>query len=250
MNMRSKSTALITGANKGIGFAIARKLGERDFSVWLGCRNQDRGEKAVAELREAGINAHLMLMDVTDSKSIQEAATHLENEVAALDVLVNNAGMHFGPPPPASEESVDDMRAIFEVNTFGPVSVTQAFLPLLRKSDAGRIVMMSSGLGSVASTLDMTSENWNVRFAGYCASKTALQMFTVKFAKELASDGIKVNIADPGLTATDLTGQMGDRSPDEAANIAVRLATLGALGPTGGFFHDGHLNEGLSQHSW
>ena len=250
MDTTHQSTALITGANKGIGFAIAQQLGKQGFSVWLGCRNQERGQKAVVELRASGIDAHLVLLDVTSSESIQEAVRHLENEVDALNVLVNNAGMHFGPPPPVSEESVDDMRAMFEVNAFGAVRVTQAFLPLLRQSKGGRIVMVSSGLGSVASTMDMTSENWNVGFAGYCASKSALHMFTVKFAKELSAEGIKVNAADPGLTATDLTGHMGKRTTDEAATIAVRLATLDAFGPTGGFFHDGHQLEGMAKHLW
>jgi NAD(P)-dependent dehydrogenase (short-subunit alcohol dehydrogenase family) len=235
----TRSTALITGANKGIGLEIARQLGEQNFAVWLGCRDQDRGEAAAAGLREEGIEANCLVLDVTDANSIRSAAEHLQDQIGALDALVNNAGMSFGRPSPASQESVDDMRAIFDVNVFGAVRVTQALVPLLRKSAAARIVMISSGLGSIASTLDMTSENWNVGSAGYCASKTALNMFTVKFAKELAADGIKVNAADPGLTATDLNGHMGSRAPRDAAAIAIRLATLDKFGPTGGFF----LNE-------
>lgn len=235
----TKSTALITGANKGIGFEIARQLGSRDFVVWLGSRNQERGDAAVAELRGEGIEANCLLLDVSDSNSVRIAAERLQGEIGALDALVNNAGINFGRPPPPSQESVDQMRAIFDVNVFGAVRVTQAFLPLLRKSAAARIVMISSGLGSIASTLDMTSENWNVGSAGYCASKTALNMITVKFAKELAAENIKVNAADPGLTATDLTGHLGNRTPADAAVVAVRLATLDKLGPTGGFF----LNE-------
>jgi NAD(P)-dependent dehydrogenase (short-subunit alcohol dehydrogenase family) len=184
----SKSNALITCANKGIGLEIARQLGDRDYAVWLGCRDQSRGEAAAAMLRKAGVEADVLVMDVTDAGSLQVAADQLGRRVPALDALVNNAGMHFGPPPPASEESVDDMRAMFDVNTFGALRVTQAFLPLLKKSKAARIVMMTSGFGSIGATLDMTSENWGVGFAGYCASKTALNMFTVKFAKELAAD--------------------------------------------------------------
>lgn len=248
--MTTKSTALITGANKGIGFEIARQLGNRDFSVWLGCRDSDRGERAASALRDQGIDARCLVLDVTSSESIKAAAGRLESEIPALDTLVNNAGMHFGPPPSASEEPVDDMRAIFDVNVFGAVRVTQAFLPLLRRSDLARIVMMSSGLGSLSSTLNMTSENWTVGFAGYCASKSALNMITVKLAKELAAEGIKVNAADPGLTATDLTGHAGDRSPEEAASIAVRLATLDASGPTAGFFHNGDAASRMLQHPW
>ena len=245
----TKAIALITGANKGIGLAVARQLGERGYSVWLGCRDRDRGETAAAQLRALGLDAHAIVLDVTQDESVRQAAARLGEELAALDVLVNNAGMHFGLPPAASEESIDHMRAMFEANTLGPVRVAQAFLPLLRRSASARIVMMSSGLGSLASTTDMTSENWTVGFAGYCASKSALNMFTIKLAKELMSEGIKVNAADPGLTATDLTGHMGNRSPHDAAAIAVDLATLGRLGPTCGFFHHGHAGS-LSQHPW
>ncbi|MBC7681433.1 MAG: SDR family oxidoreductase [Ferruginibacter sp.] len=247
-----KPTALITGANKGIGLEIARQLGQRNFAVWLGCRDKDRGEAAAEILRREGLEAHSLPLEVTDSNSIQSAVQQLAGQTEALDALVNNAGissMQFGEMRALSEESVEDMRAIFEVNTFGPVRVTQAFLPLLRKSKAARIVMCSSGLGSIASTLDMTSENWGVGAAGYCASKTALNMFTVKFAKELAALGIKVNAADPGLTATDLTGHKGHRTPKQAAAIAVHLATLDSFGPTGGFY----FNEDIAKpprHRW
>lgn len=246
----TKLTALITGANKGIGFEIARQLGSRDFVVWLGSRDGDRGAAAVTALRREGIEANCLLLDVSDSDSIRIAAERLQGEIGALDVLVNNAGINFGRPPPPSQESVDQMRAIFDVNVFGVVRVTQAFLPLLRKSAAARIVMISSGLGSIASSLDMTSENWNVGSAGYCASKTALNMITVKFAKELAAENIKVNAADPGLTATDLTGHLGSRTPAQAAAVAVRLATLDKLGPTGGFFLNDDIALRPPRHPW
>ncbi len=246
----TKSTALITGANKGIGLEIARQLGALNFAVWLGCRDQTRGEAAAAALRAEGIEANCLVLDVTDADSIRSAAEHLQSRIGALDALINNAGMNFGRAPSPSQESVDEMRAIFDVNLFGPIRVTQAFLPLLRKSPSARIVMMSSGLGSIASTLDMTSENWGIGSAGYCASKTALNMVTVKLAKELAAEEIKVNAADPGLTATDLTGHMGSRTPSDAAPIAVRLATLDRLGPTGGFFHNENTDPRPPRHPW
>ena len=246
----TKSNALITGANKGIGFEIARQLGSQDFVVWLGSRSQERGAAAAAELRKEGIEANCLLLDVSDNESVRIAAARLQGEIGALDALVNNAGINFGRPPPPSEELVDQMRAIFDVNVFGAVRVTQAFLPLLRKSAAARIVMISSGLGSITSTLDMTSENWNIGSAGYCASKSALNMITVKFAKELASENIKVNAADPGLTATDLTGHLGSRTPADAAVIAVRLASLDKLGPTGGFFLNEDIALRLPRHPW
>lgn len=238
--MLKQAVALITGANKGIGFAIARQLGQQDFSVWLGCRDMALGEQAAAQLRQAGIEAFPIVIDVTSSASVQSAAAYLAEKTGKLDVLVNNAGISLGAYPPASAENIEDIRAMFDVNALGPVRVTQAFLPLLRKSASARIVMMSSSLGSVGATLDMHSDTWPVVAAGYCASKSALNMFTAKFAKELLGEGIKVNAADPGYTATDLNGHTGHRSVDEAAAIAVKLATLGYVGPTGGFFNDGY----------
>ena len=242
-------TALITGANKGIGFEIARQLGTRGFAVWLGCRDAQHGAAAAATLRSEGIDAHCLVLDVTDNDSVRTAAVRLQGEIGALDALVNNAGISGGRAAP-SLEPVDDMRAIFDVNVFGAVRVTQALLPLLRKSEAARIVMISSGLGSISETLDLTSENWNIGSAGYCASKTALNMITVKFAKELAPEHILVNAADPGLTATDLTGHLGNRLPVDAARVAVWLATLDQRGPTGGFFLNQDAVLRPPRHAW
>lgn len=248
--MPNKTVALITGANKGIGLAIARQLGKLDFTVWLGCRASDRGEAAAAGLRAAGVDAHAITLDVTSADSVAKAVAHLGAQAGVLDVLINNAGISVGSPPPGvTEESIDDVRAMFEVNTIGPLRVTQALLPLLRRSKAPRIVMMSSGLGSISNTTDMASQIWNVGAAGYSASKAALNMLTVKLAKALLADGIKVNAADPGYTATDLNGHSGPRTVEEASVIAVQLATLGPLGPTGGFFNDGHANQ-LGQFRW
>ena len=246
----TRANVLVTGANKGIGFAIARKLGELQFAIWLGCRDPERGERAAAELRDAGLAARALVLDIADVNSVRQAALRLGEEISALDVLINNAGISLGNPmKPVTEESVEDMSAMLEVNALGPVRVTQAFLPLLRKAAAARVVMMSSGLGSIADTLDMSSLIWPVGAAGYCASKCALNMLTVKFAKALLAEGIKVNCADPGYTATDLNGHSGPRTVDEAAAIAVELATMDALGPTGGFFHDGHAQRS-SRHRW
>ena len=241
-------TALITGANKGIGLAIARQLGERGFSVWIGSRDEARGESAAAGLREAGIEARALTLDVTSDGSVCAAADRLAGAVDVLDVLVNNAGISIGMPARASEEPVDDVRAMFEVNTFGPLRVTQAFLPLLRAAKGARVVMMSSGLGSLADAGDMAGLSWNIGYAGYCASKSALNMLTVKLAKELLADGIKVNAADPGFTATDLNGHTGLRTVEQAATVVVELATLGFIGPTAGFFHDNHATQ--SRHRW
>jgi NAD(P)-dependent dehydrogenase (short-subunit alcohol dehydrogenase family) len=138
---------------------------------------------------------------------------------------------------------------IFDERHVARLSSGHRLLPLLPKAQGARVVMMSSGLSSLEATADITSENWTVGYAGYCASKTALNMLTLKLAKDLIPKGIKVNAADPGFTATDMTGHMGNRTPAEAARTAVYLATLGPLGPTGGFFHDGN-SDPMARHRW
>lgn len=228
--------ALVTGANKGIGFAIARQLGAAGHAVWLGCRDVRRGEAAAAGLRDAGVDARAVQIDVTDAASVAGAEAIIAREAGRLDVLINNAGLMFARPPSAAGESIEDMAQMFETNVFGVMRVTQAFLPLLRKSDAARIVMMSSGLSSLTEALDMRSETWSVGFAGYCASKTALNMLTVKLAKELDGEGIKVNAVDPGLTSTDMTGNGAGHSAEEGARPAVALTMTHAYGPTAGFY--------------
>jgi NAD(P)-dependent dehydrogenase (short-subunit alcohol dehydrogenase family) len=234
--MRPQRIALVTGANKGIGLAIARQLGAGGHSTWLGCRDLERGDAAAAELRNAGIDARAVQLDVTDDASVACAAAIVEREAGRLDVLVNNAGVMFGPPPGITEESIDEIRQMFDTNVLGVLRVTQAFLPLLRKFQTARIVMISSGLSSLSEALDMRSETWTVGFAGYSVSKTALNMLTVKLAKELDREGIKVNAVDPGLTSTDMTGNGPGHSPDEGARPAVILATTNAFGPSAGFY--------------
>lgn len=148
-----------------------------------------------------------------------------------------------------SDESVDDIQAMFNTNVFGTIRATQAFLPLVRKSPAARVVMMSSGLGSITLTGDMKVPTWSLAAMGYSASKAALNMFTVKLAKELLSEGIKVNAACPGSVATDMGGPAAPRTIEQGAAVAVRLATLDWMGPTGGFFHDGD-GPGIAPYSW
>jgi NAD(P)-dependent dehydrogenase (short-subunit alcohol dehydrogenase family) len=247
--MTTRKTALITGANKGIGRAIARQLGQRGYSVWLGCRDEVRGEQAAAELRKEGLDAHVLALDVTSDASVKAAAATYAKTSDTLDALVNNAGIATGGYTTPSAASLDDMRAIYEVNVFGAVRVTQAFVPFLRKAGQGRIVMMSSSLGSIAEQLDMTSGTYGVNLLGYNSSKSALNMITVSFAKELSAQGIKVNAANPGYVATDLNNHQGYRTVEQGAAIAVHLATLGPMGPTAGFFSDG-TEPALGRHSW
>jgi NAD(P)-dependent dehydrogenase (short-subunit alcohol dehydrogenase family) len=247
--MSTRKTALITGANKGIGRDIARQLGRKSYSVWLGCRDAERGEKAAAELRKEGIDAHALLLDVTSDASVKAAAAIFAKSNDTLDALVNNAGVATGGYVAPSEAGIDDMHALYEVNVFGPVRVTQAFLPFLRKAGQGRVVMMSSSLGSIAEQLDLTSGTYGVNLLGYNSSKSALNMITVSFAKELAAHGIKVNAANPGYVATDLNDNQGYRTVEQGAAIAVQLATLGPMGPTAGFFNDG-AEAKLGRHAW
>lgn len=247
--MSDKAIALVTGANKGIGFEIARQLGNRGMKVWLGCRDVDRGQAAESALQALAIDARAVMLDVRETASICVAANEIRCSDGHLDVLINNAGVSIGLPMTVLDEPIDDIATMFDVNALGPLRVTRAFAPLLRKSSGASIVMMSSALGSIGDAADITSVYREVVFGGYSATKSALNMLTVKLAKELLADGIKVNAIDPGYTATDMNGHSGPRSVDEAAAAAVELALLRGQGPTGGFFNDGHLAK-LARLSW
>ena len=236
--MAERSTALVTGANKGIGFEIARGLGRLGHEVWVGSRDGDRGEAAAATLRAEGLKAHALPIDVTDDASVAAAAQTLGGRIDRLDALVNNAGVSAGWGPP-SGETIASVRGIYEVNVFGVIRITHAFLPLLKASKAPRIVMISSSLGSLAWASDFDAPMAQVNLLGYNSSKSALNAVTVAFAKELDPLGFKVNAGCPGYTATDLNQHQGHRTPEQGAAIGVRLATLADDGPNGGFFDDG-----------
>jgi NAD(P)-dependent dehydrogenase (short-subunit alcohol dehydrogenase family) len=225
------STALVTGANKGIGKEIARLLVAEGFTVYVGSRDAGRGERAVEEL---GGGTRLLILDVTDADSIAEAAA----QVDTLDVLVNNAGvMVDGESPPKSD--LDSFRRTYETNVFGVLAVTNAFLPALRRSPRPRIVNISSGTGSLTWSADPEREFAAHAGAGaaYRSSKSALNALTLFYAQSLAAEGIKVNALAPGLRATDLNERAAasDGDPAEAARGAVDLALLADDGPTGRF---------------
>jgi NAD(P)-dependent dehydrogenase (short-subunit alcohol dehydrogenase family) len=231
--------ALITGANKGIGRETAQQLGAGGITVLVGARDEERGLEAERALRAGGADAAFVRLDVTDPESVQQAADWIEKEFGRLDILVNNAGIAVRGGPP-SQTDLDAMRAIYETNVFGVIAVTNAMLPLLRRSPGARIVNVSSELGSVTSMTDPASplSQFPAGLA-YPSSKTALNMITVLYARELRDTPIKVNVANPGYTATDLNGHSGFRSVTEAAQVSVHLATLPADGPSGTFW--GHL---------
>jgi NAD(P)-dependent dehydrogenase (short-subunit alcohol dehydrogenase family) len=235
--MTDPKIALITGANKGIGKEIARQLGSQGFTVLLGARDETRGAEAASELTQEGIIAHSVLLDVTDPKSIAAAAQRIEAEFGRLDVLVNNAGIASNNSP-ASETDMETLRRIYETNVFGVFAVTKAMLPLLKSADAGRIVNLSSGLGSLTQNSDPNWEFAGAKPLAYNSSKSALNMMTVIIAAELKDTAIKVNAADPGFTATDLNQHRGTRTVEQGATAAVRLALLPTDGPTGGYFDE------------
>ncbi|WP_158852949.1 SDR family oxidoreductase [Saccharothrix deserti] len=217
------TTALVTGANKGIGLEIVKQLIDRGLTVYLGARDPERGEKAAADT-----GARFVQLDVTDQASIRRAAASLDR----LDVLVNNAGITGGRLNAPGEADLDSIREVFETNVFGAIAVTEAVLPLLRASDHGRIVNVSSITGSLTGMMTSTSP---VTLA-YVPSKTALNAVTVLYAK--TEPGLKVNAACPGYCATDLNNHSGYRTAAQGAGMAVTLATLDDDGPTGGFYDD------------
>ncbi|MFF3246782.1 SDR family NAD(P)-dependent oxidoreductase [Streptomyces sp. NPDC002870] len=222
------TTTLITGANKGLGFEAARRLIEAGHTVYIGARDARRGQEAAAEL-----GARFVQIDVTDEDSVKAAAEFVREDAGHLDVLVNNAGI-IGAGKPVGEVTGSDMQTTYDTNVFGVVRVTHAFLPLLQAGDAPVVVNVSSGLGSLAATSDPNRIEFQVALLDYNSSKTALVMITSQYAK--AYPAIRFNAVDPGYTATDLNGHQGLQSVEEGTDAIVRMATIGADGPTGGFF--------------
>lgn len=233
-------TVLITGSNKSIGFETARQLGRLNYRIWLGSRDAARGKAAAERLREEGHNVRDLSIDVVDDASVTQAASMVADMDGRLDVLVNNAGIPDAATTP-SQQIVEDIRRVYNTNVFGPIRVTQAFLPLLKAAGTANIVMVSSGLGSLGWASDPAHPFHKVNLLGYNSSKTALNAVMVAFSKELAPHGIRVNAADPGYTATDFNNHSGYRSVEQAAAGIVWLAGLKDGGPTGGFYFDREL---------
>lgn len=232
----TQKTALVTGANKGIGYAIAEALGRLGHRVLLGARDEVAGTDAAARLVAQGIDASALRLDVTSDASVAAAAAELEERVGTLDVLVNNAGVSgafdpvtWGQDPTTID--LDVLRGVVDTNVYGVIRVTNAMLPLLRRSDAPRIVNTSSSMGSLGRQPGPV-------MAVYSSSKTFLNGITVQYARAFADTPVIVNAACPGLVATDFNGFAGDRTPEQGAATAVRLATLPDDGPRGGFFED------------
>ncbi|MDX3194534.1 SDR family NAD(P)-dependent oxidoreductase [Streptomyces sp. MN03-5084-2B] len=235
--MNERTIALVTGANKGIGYEIAAGLGALGWRIGVGARDRDRRDTAVEKLRAGGTDAFGVPLDVTDDASVAAAASLIAEEAGGLDVLVNNAAITGGEPQTPTTVEPATVRTVLETNVIGVIRVTNAMLPMLRGSAAPRIVNMSSSVGSLALQTTPGVDLGQAPVA-YLASKTFLNALTTQYAKELSGTGILVNSGCPGYTATDLNGFRGFRTPQQGAAIAIHLATLPADGPTGGFFDD------------
>lgn len=231
--MNNKKIALITGANKGIGFETARQLAKQNIKVLLGARDEQRGKEAEAKLKNEGLNVEFVLLDVNDAKTHEAAAKHIEETYGKLDILVNNAGIIEDYGLSASQGTIEQWRKTFETNVFSLIALTQTLLPLVKKSDAGRIVNLSSSMGSMK--LNKTADS----SAAYNASKAAVNMFTVNLANELKDTPIKVNAADPGWVQTDMGGDDANLKVEDGAKTSVALATLPDDGYTGKYIHLG-----------
>ena len=237
--MSDTKTALVTGANKGLGYEIAAGLGRMGYRVAVGARDAARGEAAVKTLHAAGVDAFAVPLDVTSDRSVAGARELLDR----LDVLVNNAGISGEVGPGWVQDpttlDLDVVRRVVETNVYGVIRVTNAMLPLLRRSASPRIVNISSSVGSLTWQADPNIEVGPI-MAAYSPTKSYLNAITVHYARQFADTNILINAACPGLVATDFTGFQG-RPVQEAAATAIRLATLPDGGPTGSFFNDGGI---------
>jgi NAD(P)-dependent dehydrogenase (short-subunit alcohol dehydrogenase family) len=241
----AQKIAFITGGNRGLGFQTALDLKDSGAKVVIGSRDQKQGLQAVEKLRAAGVDADVIQFDITNPADHQAAYDYFNSKYGRLDILINNAGIAggtfpgTGPEHRASDVPLDLLHKVFETNFFAPIALTETLLPLLKKSSAGRIVNLSSILGSLTLHADPKSPIYNAKSFAYDASKTALNAFTVHLAYELRDTKIKVNSAHPGWVKTDMGGEQAPMELSEGSKTSVELATLPENGPTGGYFHLG-----------
>jgi NAD(P)-dependent dehydrogenase (short-subunit alcohol dehydrogenase family) len=241
----AQKIAFITGGNRGLGFQTALDLKDADTKVVIGSRDLKQGEEALKKLRAAGVDADVLQFDITKPADYKTAYDYFNSKYGRLDILVNNAGIAggtfpgVGPEHRAGDVPVDLLHRVFETNFFAPVALTKELLPLLKKSPAGRIVNLSSILGSLTLQADPKSPIYDAKSFAYDASKSALNAFTVHLAYELRNTKIKVNSAHPGWVKTDMGGEQATMELSEGGKTSAALATLGEDGPTGAFIHLG-----------
>jgi NAD(P)-dependent dehydrogenase (short-subunit alcohol dehydrogenase family) len=234
--------AFITGGNRGIGLETARQLGKQGVTVVIGSRDAEKGKSVAEKLRAEGADVQAIRFDITKPADYQEANKFFDKNFGKLDILINNAGISketFGAPNNTSSVSGAVLRETFDTNFFGTIELTQMLLPLIRKSPAGRIVNLSSILGSLTLHADPNSPIYGFKALAYDASKAALNAFTVHLAAELKDTNIKVNSAHPGWVKTDMGTDAAPMEIPEGAKTSVQLALLAASGPSGGYFHLG-----------
>ena len=234
----SKKIALVTGANKGIGFEVARQIAGAGWTVLVAARSEPLGQEAVAKLKADGLDVHFVRLDLNDPETASIAAESIQTQFGKLNVLINNAGFSGKADGPPSKANLSDIESMMHTNFVGSVAVTQAMLPLLQQAGKAQIINVSSELGCISRQNDPTWKYYPVKVLGYCASKAALNMLTVQLAYEFRDTHIAVNSVNPGYTATDLNGHSGPQTVEEGAAEIVRVALMEAP-PTGRFLETG-----------
>jgi NAD(P)-dependent dehydrogenase (short-subunit alcohol dehydrogenase family) len=232
-------SALVTGANKSIGFEVARQLAQKGVYVYLGSRNIENGIVAMQKLKAEGLNnIEAIQLDITDDESVKSARTEIGKRTKTLDILINNAGVFGGHPQAALDSTIDQFKTVYDANVYGVVRVTQAFIDLLKKSSAPRIVNVSSSQGSITLHSDPSYKYYNYKAAVYLSSKSAMNMYTVVLAYELRDSNFKINAVCPGYTKTDFNGHRGPGSIEDAGKRIIKYALTDKNGPTGKFFSE------------
>ncbi len=237
-------SALITGANKGIGFETAKILAQKGYYVYIGSRTLENGQSAIEKLNSEGIsNVEAIQLDVTDQESVTAARKAIGKKTEVLDVLINNAGISGDFEQAALKSTADEYLKVYDTNVFGVVRVTQAFIDLLKKSTEPRIVNVSTAMASLTLAADIDGDNYPKRFVVYQSSKSALNMYNVNLAYELKGTAFKVNAVCPGYTQTDFTGHQGTSTPEQAGQRIAKYALIDQNGPTGKYFSEEYFPE-------
>jgi NAD(P)-dependent dehydrogenase (short-subunit alcohol dehydrogenase family) len=232
-------SALVTGANKSIGFEVARQLARKGIYVYLGSRSLENGLEAVTKLKEDGLNnVEAIELDITNDESVKNARAEIGKKTKTLDILINNAGIYGGYPQEALNATIDQFKAAYDANVYGVVRVTQAFIDLLKKSDEPRVVNVSSSQGSITLHSDPSYKYYDYKGVVYLSSKSAMNMYTVVLAYELKDSNFKINAVCPGYTKTDFNGHRGHGTVEDAGKRIMKYALIDKEGPTGKFFSE------------